>query len=172
MVDANQSSGLNILRSAGVRRRPRAGDAGGWCTARFYDRIDRRNLRTGLWRPPAQAPAGSPGNAGRSYMAVSGGRPAMGKDQPSDSTVFSATRHAFLACGLRGMPGILGRTFRGKAFPGTARGGRDARWGRMTVYPAVGSPGSRILKETLFFATRFGGRTSKKITRRVERNPV
>jgi hypothetical protein len=37
----------------------------------------------------------------------------------------------------------------------------------MTVYPAVESPGKRKLCET-----RFGGRTSKKIRRRVERNPV
>ena len=44
---------------------------------------------------------------------------------------------------------------------------KDAGWGRMTVYPAVESPGKRKLCET-----RFGGRTSKKIRRRVERNPV
>ena len=52
------------------------------------------------------------------------------------------------------------------------RGASDVQWGRMTVYPAAESTGIRILSETMFFATQFGGRTSTKITRRVERNPV
>jgi len=42
----------------------------------------------------------------------------------------------------------------------------------MTFYLAVESPGKWILCEALVFATQFGGRTSKKIRRRVERNPV
>jgi hypothetical protein len=41
----------------------------------------------------------------------------------------------------------------------------------MTVCVAAESTGTRILSET-FFATELGGRTSKKIKRRVERNPV
>ncbi len=41
----------------------------------------------------------------------------------------------------------------------------------MTVYLTAESIGTRILSET-FFATQFGGSTSKKIRRRVERNPV
>jgi hypothetical protein len=40
-------------------------------------------------------------------------------------------------------------------------------WGRMTVYVAVESPESRVFRET-----QFRGRTSIKIRRSVERNPV
>jgi hypothetical protein len=167
--------GNELGRAAPARRdpsRPRQGDPSRGCTTRFHGWLDRRSLRTGLRRRPAQTPAGSAGNARRSYMAGAGGRLALGKDKPSDSVVFPATRHAFLACVVRGMPGILGRTSGPEVSPSAARGAGATGWGRMTVCPAVESPGSRTLSEAPFFATQFGGRTSKKIRRRVERNPV
>jgi len=172
MVDAIQSFGFNFLRNACVERRPRSIHAGRERPARFHDRIDRRSLRPDVRRHPAEAAPGSAGDAGWSDMARSGKCRAVAKYKSSDSVVFSAARHAFLARAFRSEPGLSGEISGQDARRATTRSAREAGWGRMTFYLAVESPGTRTLCETLIVATQFGGRTSKKIRRRVERNPV
>ena len=107
----------------------RATLAGG-CAARFHDRLDRSRLRTGLRRNPAQTPAGSAGNTGRSDMAWAGGCLGMAKDKPSGSAVFRPARHAFLACPVRGVPGIHGASEASTAdFPLPGKKRRGSRMG-------------------------------------------
>jgi hypothetical protein len=172
MVGAIQCFWFNFLRSACVERRPRSIHAGRERPARFHDRIDRSSLRPDMRRHPAEAAAGSAGDSSWSHMAGSGKRRAVATYKSFSSVVFSAARHAFLARAFRSEPGLSGEISEQDAGRATIRSAREAGWGRMTFYLAVKSPGTRALCETLIVATQFGGRTSKKIRRRVERNPV
>ena len=169
MVDAIQSSGLNVLWSTGIEGRARTGDTCGRRIARFYDRLDRGSLRFGQRRDPARTADGSAGNADWSHLAGAGERLAMGKDKSSGSAVFPAARHAIILCTVRRVPGLSeGRRRKfGPRVCSSERSARGARCGRMTVSVAGESPGGRSMCETWA-----GGRTSKKNRRRVERNPV
>lgn len=170
MVDAIQSSRLNVLWSTCIEGGARTGDACWRRTARFYDRLNRRSLWSGLRWFPARTANGSAGNAGWSHRTGVGEHLLVGKDKSFGSAVFPATRNTVILCLVRRVPGLSGgtreRTFE-RRISGAERSVRAVRCGRMTVSVAGESPGGRIMCET-----QFGGRTSKKKWRRVERNPV
>ena len=91
---------------------------------------------------------------------------------PDRSTLAGSALHVFMTGSIGGAFGLICggiRRRRRLVLLGTLAG---IIWQGLTFYLAVESPGTWILCEALVFATHFGGRTSKKIRRRVERNPV
>src|SRR6185295_15808669 len=153
----------------GLEHRPGTGNPRRMRTAYLHHRTDRSRFRTPLRANPAPASAGSTGDAGRSDIAWTCGRFAMGQDKPSGGPIFRSTRHPALACPVRSLPGIHGPDVScayPNGIPGFDAGRSETRvgWGKITNYTAQAAA-------TPVFETLARGRTSN-IKRRVERNPV